>query len=68
MGPTSFVDRDRFVWLPASLLLVAVVFGVIAGASISMYYDFVPRMDSYEDTLSSVHSAVYALAVVQSFS
>jgi len=68
MGPTSFVDRDRFVWLPASLLLVAVAFGVIAGASISMYYDFVPRMDSYEDTLSSVQSAVYALAVVLSFS
>jgi len=68
IGPTSFVDRDRFVWLPASLLLVAVVVGIIAGASITMYYDVVPRMGSYEDTLSSVQAAVYALAVVLSFS
>ena len=68
MGPSFFVDRDRFVWLPASLLLVAVAVGIVAGASISMYYDVVPGMGSYEDTLSSVPAAVYALAVVLSFS
>jgi len=68
MGPSTFVDRDRFVWLPVRLLLVAVAVGIIGGASISMYYDVVAGMGSYEESLSSAQGAVYALAVVLSCS
>ncbi|MGH2620942.1 MAG: hypothetical protein ACRDHG_10295 [Anaerolineales bacterium] len=66
--PTSIAGRDRFVWVPVGLLLLASAFGIIAGAAISMYYDVVPAMGSYADTLSSIQAALYFLAVVPSLS
>jgi len=53
----------RFV---ALLMLAAAVYGVLAGAHVTMYYDLVANMDAREDTLYSVMGMAFLAAIVLS--
>jgi hypothetical protein len=44
-------------------LLLATAYGLVVGASISMYYDTLPNMGALEDNLANVQPLFYFLAV-----
>lgn len=48
-------------------LLLAIVYGIGAGAAVAMYYDVVAGMDALEDTLTSVQFMLFLTAVLLSF-
>ena len=69
MNPSSNIAwEDRLVRLSLALLLLATAYGIVAGASISMYYDVTPNMGSLEDNLASAQIILYLLAVITSLS
>ena len=60
--------EDRLVRLSFALLALAAAYGIVVGASITMYYDITPNMGSLEDKLASVQLIPYLLAVLTSLS
>ena len=60
--------EDRLVRLSFALLALAAAYGLVVGASITMYYDITPNMGSLEDKLASVQLILYLLAVLTSLS
>jgi hypothetical protein len=53
----------RFI---AVVLVAAAIYGVMAGAHVTMYYNFVPSMDAREDTLYNVMGMTFMAAIVLS--
>ncbi|MBC8334121.1 MAG: hypothetical protein H8E29_02550 [Anaerolineales bacterium] len=69
MNPSNIITwEDRLTRLSLVLLLLATVYGIVAGAVISMYYDIIPNMRSLVDNLAPVQLILYLLAVIVSFS
>ncbi len=60
--------EDRLTRLSLALLLGATAYGIVVGATITMYYDTVPNMGALEDNLGSVQLILYLLAVIVSLS
>ena len=54
--------EDRLTRLSLALLLLATIYGIVAGAVVTMYYDVTPNMGSIEDTLATVQADLYLLA------
>ena len=68
MNPASVITwEDRLTRFSFGLLLLAIVYGVVVGAIITMYYDTTPDMGSLEDDLSIIPILLSLLAVVGSF-
>ena len=63
----SMVWEDRLTRLALVLLLAATAYGIVAGATITMYYDLTPNMGALEDRLSSVQATLYLFAIFVSF-
>lgn len=65
MKPWALIGwEDRLTRLSFALLGLAVAYGVIVGAWITMYYDVVPNMGSLEDRLGSFPAIAYLVATV----
>ncbi|MEW5986986.1 MAG: hypothetical protein AB1791_10170 [Chloroflexota bacterium] len=53
--PSSIITwEDRLTRLSFGFLLLAVAYGIVAGAVVAMYYDVTADMDSVEDRLGSI--------------
>jgi len=46
--------------------LLATAYGIVVGATITMYYDLTPNMGALEDKLSSIQLILYLLAIIVS--
>ena len=65
MNTTSLITwEDRLTRLSLALLITATVYGIVAGASVTMYYDVVPNMAALEDSLGAVQGRLFLLAFV----
>ncbi len=60
--------EDRLTRLALTLLIGATAYGIVVGATISMYYDVTPDMGSLEDDLAPIQLIIYLLAVIVSLS
>ncbi len=58
----------RLTQLVFIILVLAVTYGVFAGAVVTMYYDVVPDMGSIEDRLGSPLLVLYLIAILLSLS
>jgi len=58
--------EDRLTRFALALLVLAVAYGIAAGAVVTMYYDVVPDMGSVGDRLGSPLMVLYLLAVIVS--
>lgn len=69
MNPSSIITwEDRLTRLSLTLLVLATAYGIVGGATVSMYYDIVPNMGSLEDNLAPVQLVLYLLAIIVSLS
>ena len=67
MNTTSLITwEDRLTRLSLALLITATVYGIVAGASVTMYYDVVPNMAALEDSLGAVQGRLFLLALPRS--
>ena len=65
MNPATVVTwEDRFTRLSSLLLASAVLYGVIAGAVVTMYYDLTPDMGAIEDSLGSPQFLLFLFAII----
>jgi len=69
MNPSSIITwEDRLTRLSLVLLLLATAYGIVVGATISMYYDITPNMGTLEDNLAPIQLVLYLLAIIVSLS
>lgn len=61
---TLMTWEDRLTRLSLALLLGATAYGVVVGATITMYYDTVPNMGALEDNLGAPQLILYLLAIL----
>jgi hypothetical protein len=59
--------EDRITRLAFILLTLGVIYGIAAGAAVTMYYDMTPDMGSREDSLGSIQGILFLLAVLISY-
>lgn len=59
---SSLVREDRLTCFSLALLIGATLYGVFAGAIVTMYYDVVPNMGALEDSLGAPLLSLYLLA------
>jgi len=65
MNPATIVTWEaRLTRLSSLFLALAVLYGVIAGAVVTMYYDLTPDMSAIEDSLASPQFALFLLAII----
>ncbi len=67
MNPSSIlIWEDRVTRLSLALLLLANAYGIVVGATITMYYDLTPNMGTLEDNLGSIQLILYLFAFIVS--
>jgi hypothetical protein len=65
MNPAAAVMWEgRLTRLSSRLLALAVLYGVIAGTVVTMYYDLTPDMSAIEDSLASPQFLLFLLAII----
>lgn len=68
MNPSTLLAwENRLTRLALVLLIGATVYGAVAGAIVTMYYDLTPNMGVIEDNLGQPQLSLYLLAVLISF-
>ncbi len=58
--------ENRLTRSALALLILAVGYGIAAGAVVAMYYDIVPNLGSKEDLLGVLQFAAFGLAIILS--
>jgi hypothetical protein len=65
MNPATVVSWEgRLTRLTALLLGLAVLYGVVAGTVVTMYYDLTPDMGTIEDSLAFPQFLIFLLAII----
>jgi hypothetical protein len=65
MNPATVITWEgRLTRLSSVLLASAVLYGVIAGAVVTMYYDITPDMGAIEDRLAFPQFVLFLLAII----
>src|SRR5512135_2629028 len=65
MTPATVVTWEgRLTRLSSLLLGLAVLYGVVAGAVVTMYYDLTPDMGTIEDSLAFPQFLIFLLAII----
>ncbi|HJS29751.1 MAG TPA: hypothetical protein VJ768_09025 [Anaerolineales bacterium] len=67
MTSNRILWENRLTRLAFVLLALGVVYGIVAGAAVTMYYDLTPDMGRREDSLGSVQQILFLLAVLIGF-
>jgi len=68
MNQSSIIAwEDRLTRLALASLVIGTVYGVYAGAIVTMYYDITPNMGALEDNLPPINAIFYFLAIIVSF-
>ena len=61
---TTIIWEGRLARLSVILLALAVIYGIIAGAVVTMYYDLTPDMSTIEDSLAFPQFVMFLIAIV----
>ena len=60
---TTIIWEGRLTRLSVILLTLAVIYGIVAGAVVTMYYDLTPDMSTIEDSLAFPQFVMFLVAI-----